>query len=187
MAEIKIPFELGSTLWWTGSGYREEWIECSECVGSKAITMIQGNGTEVSIACACCSHGMERPSGSVKRIFYEHSPMLFVPKRVRVDGGEIMYSSASPGANAYSSIDATALFASKEECEARCKELNLERTKYEEERAVANLAPKRRDMAWSAHYWGRQVKRLEEELITCRARLAVCKTRDEKKKESVDI
>lgn len=61
------------------------------------------------------------------------------------------------------------------ECAVRCKELNEERRKTDEERAISNLASKRRDLAWSVHYWGGQVKKLERDLEVARARLARCK------------
>jgi len=180
-ASIPIPFALGQALWWVGSGYQEEWIVCPECCGTKAITMVRGDGTAVSVHCVACAVGFEPPTGKVKRIFYQHRPTPFVPRRVEIRGQEILYSTSDPDAQCYSSVPASLLFASKEACQAACDALNAERTKHEEERAIAMLASTRRGLAWSVHYWGRLVKELERHLAQARARLAVCKEKEKSK------
>lgn len=176
-ATISIPFAIGQPLWWIGSGYQEEWITCPECAGTRVITMIQGNGEQFAIECAACSLGWEPARGAVKRTFYQHKPTPFIPKRVDISGGEIHYSEASPDASGYSFAYVKDLFASEVACADRCAELNEERTKAAEEQALAQLASKRKNLAWSVHYWGGQVKALERDLERVRTRLGACKER----------
>jgi len=88
-SSIPIPFALGQPLWWVGNGYQEEWVVCPECCGTKVITMVQGNGTAVSLNCAACAVGFMPPTGRVKRVFYRHEPTPFVPRRVEIYGQEI--------------------------------------------------------------------------------------------------
>jgi len=78
-------------------------------------------------------------------------------------------------------VPSTVLFESKDACQEACDALNAECTKHEEEMAIATLASKRRDLAWSVHYWGRLVKNLERQLEQARARLAVCKEKEKSK------
>ena len=176
-ASIPIPFALGEPLWHTGYGHREEWIECPECAGSRALTLIQGNGKEVSIACACCSRGFEDPSGTVKRTHYERTPTRFTPRRVSVSGDEIRYSESEPDATAFNMVYATDLYVDRDECANRCEEDNAKHEKAQDELLLRNLVSKRREMAWSVHYWGRQVKTLERDLGRARERLSASKAR----------
>jgi len=94
MSSIEIPFAIGQQVWHVGSGYRQEWIECPECAGTKAITMIQGNGVQVSLACAACSAGYEPPRGVIQRTYYEHRPVQVMLRRVEVRGNEIQLITA---------------------------------------------------------------------------------------------
>ena len=171
---IAIPFALESELWWTGNGYTETWIECPECAGTKAITLVQGNGQSVSVDCAACSMGYQPPSGMIKQITYQHTPERFTPRRVKVDGDEIWYSESGPFESGYSQVSAKSLFASKDECQNACDALNHERNIMERNRDINNLLDKRKKMAWSAHYWGRKLADTQKELETIKARLSVC-------------
>ena len=174
-ATVPIPFALGEQLWWVGNGYREEEIPCPECAGTKALTLIRGNGEQVSLECNYCQLGYDPPRGVVSRIYYDHRPTPFTPRRVRVDGDEITYSASEPDATCYSVVSARYLYPSQDECQARCDILNAERTKAEEERALAILASKRQGLAHSVHYWGNLVKDLKKKLEKATARLAVLK------------
>lgn len=171
---IAIPFALDTELWWTGNGYAETWVECPECAGTKAITMIQGNGTRVSIDCAACSMGYEPPRGVIKQVTHQHKPERYTPRRVKVDGDEIWYSEASPFESGYTQVSAKSLFASKDDCQTACDDLNHQRNLMERKRDVDNLLYKRKKMAWSVHYWGRMLANKQRELETIKARLSVC-------------
>lgn len=174
-ASIPIPFPIGEPIWWVGYGVKKEWVECPECAGTKVLTLIQGNGEKVTIDCACCSRGYEPPHGVIERTVYEHTPTRFIPGRVEISGGVIRYSESGPDAACYRIVRVDELFSDRDECEAACVQLNEDRAKQDAELAVRNLASKRREMAWSVHYWGRKVKELERDLVTARERLQRCK------------
>src|SRR3990167_8589377 len=131
---IEIPFVIGETVWWVGNGYQEEFVTCPECLGSKAITMILGNGEQYSLRCEGCSRGYEGPFGVVTRIFYKHVPEKVTLNRVEISGNRISYSVSGPDATCYSLISVEGLFSSESKCASRCEELNIQRTKDEEAR-----------------------------------------------------
>lgn len=172
---IEIPFAIGETVWSIGSGHREETVVCPECAGTKAITMIQGSGERFSLGCARCGPVYEDPRGYITRTIYEHRPERFVCARVSVDGAEVRYSEAPSSATCYTSRDSADLFRDQAECQARCDVLNAEKAAADREREIANIASKRKDLAWSVHYWQGQIRRLEKQLEAARAALAVCK------------
>jgi len=98
-----------------------------------------------------------------------------------MDGDDIHYSENSSDATWYRSVDAKDLFVLKDECRARCEALNIQRTKSDEQNAIHNLASKRRNMAWSVHYWGQKVKQLERDLEMTKRRLAVSREKEASK------
>ncbi len=174
---LEIPFAIGQQVWWIGNGHREQLVTCPECAGTKAITMILGNGEQVSLYCENCRLGYDPPTGQVKRTYYEHSPTRFTPLRVGVDGSEIRYSESGPDSTCYSSAYAKDLFATQEECQVRCDVLNAEKTQEETDRAWQVLLQNRKKMASSVGYWSQMVGRLRKELAATEARLAVVKAK----------
>ena len=172
---IPIPFAIGVEVWWVGNGYREEMVACPECCGSRAITMILGNGEHVSLGCALCGPGYQPPTGQIKRTYYQYAPERYVPELVRIDGEEVVYHKALLGGG-YRVAYPHDMFTDKTACQDRCDELNKQRTAEEDRRATAILQSKRRELAYSATYWRQQVKKLEDDLARVKARLAMCKT-----------
>lgn len=172
---IQIPFALDVQIWWTGNGHREEWIECPECAGTKAIEMIKGNGERVSLDCALCGPGYDAPRGVIRKHIYEHEPTPFTPRRVRVDGDDFMYSESPPSASCYGSVDDKHLFATREECQTKCDEMNAARAKADDERLIHEIRSKRKSLAFSASYWQGQVRDYEKRLAQAKALLNRCR------------
>ena len=167
---IPIPKPLNTPLWWTGDGYVEEHITCPECAGTCAIEMIKGNGERVTLACGHCQSGWEPPRGWVKRTRFHYAPEQVIASKVEMHGDTFYYS-----LEGLSTTDSDRLFLTREECAAECDKLNRERTEQERQQEIASIASKRHSLAFSASYWGRQVKDLERKLEVAKARLSVCK------------
>ncbi len=166
-AFIDIPFAIGQTVWRASATPIERWVECPECVGTRATTMILGNGEERTLACACCGVGYEPPSGVVRDWDYDCEPEAFICRDLEVRDGEVRYGGTR----------AAVLYEDKEECRAHCAVLNKEHQRLKEERDIGKLSSRRRGMAWSVHYWSSQVRKLRKELALVEARLSVCKER----------
>jgi hypothetical protein len=172
---IEIPFALNVLIWSASSAANEKWVECPECAGTKVIEMVKGNGEHVSLDCALCGPGYDQPRGVIRQYIHDYRPMPFMPRRVRVDGADFMYSEAAPEASCYSSIDSKHLFATAEECQAKCDALNAERTKADAESLVHQIKSKRKSMAHSASYWQGQIRDYEKKLAQAKALLSRCK------------
>ena len=171
---ISIPFAIGSTVWWTGHGAREVTETCPECAGTAVLTLIKGNGERVTLECNNCQMGYSRPTGTVRFTVTEFRPTPFVCNRVtEVRGDVVRYSSASPDAPCYSTVESTDLFATEEECAAACAVKTAAAEVARKGNAAAHLESKRRSLAHSTHYWKRLAETHERDAATCRARLAV--------------
>lgn len=172
---IKIPFALGVQIWWTGNDNRETWVECPECAGTKVIEMIKGNGERVSLGCELCGPGYNEPRGVIRKNVYEYRPTPFTPLRVRVDGDQFSYSESPPDASCYGSVYSTHLFSTKEECQAKCDEMNAEHAKADEERLIHQIKSNRKRLAFSASYWRGQIREFEKNIERAKAMLNRCK------------
>lgn len=173
MGSIQIPFEIGEEVWWIGHGSREETVTCPECVGKKFITLIQGNGVKVDIDCACCGTGFDGPRGVIRETLNFHEPTRVTLGEVYISGKDVRYSHGSAGWQ----LDASGLFKTKEDCLAECVKLNKAKEENRKEQAVNYLKSKRREMAWSVHYWQGQVRDLRSRLDAAERRLDVCKAK----------
>lgn len=176
MGTVQVPFGIGDTVWKCGHEYQETWIECPDCAGTRAITLVLGNGTQQSMDCNRCQIGYDRPSGMVKHVVYDSQPTRFVCRRiVGWTDGLPDYTESEECESGYSYAHSKDLYTDKAECEKACAERNAERKANDERIVIANIASKRRSLAFSSHYWAGKVKTLERELEAARARLAACK------------
>ena len=171
---VEIPFAVGESVWWIGHKTQERTVTCRECAGQKFITLIQGNCAQFKIDCACCSRGYDSPSGVIRETWYEHLPELVTLGDVFINGKEIRYAK---GDGSSRQLDASVLFRTMDQCLEECVKRNAVNEKDRMEQAEHNLKSKRREMAWSVHYWQGQAKRLRDDLEACERRLDVCKAK----------
>jgi hypothetical protein len=165
-------YELGDRAWYADRCAKEVFEVCPDCLGQKALTVIMGDGSQVSISCVGCASGYNPPTGRVCHI--EHSAdvhMIFIDRlEVSIDGTEYGYSGNYR-------VKETELFDTKEEAEKRALELAEE---YNKEQATRKHDC-RRSWAWNAHYHRKAIKQAEKDLAYHTSKLSVAK---EKSKET---
>lgn len=164
---IELPFALGVTVWHAAYGCESWWVDCPECLGTRKLRVSIATGEEYELECRACQDGYEPARGKVKKYEHRFTPTLFTPNRFRIEGEEIWYSESSPDANSYSNTPAHDLFVDKGACAARCDEENKRLDKEKADQELRNLMHKRKDYAWSVHYWRSELnrKRRDVELI----------------------
>ena len=174
---IELPFALGETVWHAAHRADRTWVECPECLGTKTIKVTLATGEEYELGCAACSRGYEPSSGKVEKTEHRFKPTLFTPQRFSIDSDGVRYSESIPDATAYAHVSSNDLFVSEEACAARCSEENKRLDKEWAERELQNLMSKRKDYAWSVHYWRRQladkrkdIERIEQRLVQIKER-----------------
>lgn len=178
-AQFEIPFAIGEEVWQARLQREKIRQTCSECAGTKAITLIKGNGEQVSLACENCRVAYEPSSGMETIHLWVVAPQKFICEKIHIYGDEIRYSDKQN----YSDIKC--LFSDFDECTKKCNELLAKQTKEAEENQIRCLSSKKQHMAYSATYWTQKVNKLKKELKTAEDRLLVCKTRvkEDKKNE----
>ena len=176
-ATVTLPFHLGVPLWHAAYGAQDEWVTCPECLGTKEVKVTLANGEEYMLDCRCCQSGCEESRGVVHRQNYDFTPTPFIARRWGTDGDKFWFSSQAPDANCWTHVSQDDLFTDEEACRARCEERNAELAKRQEEQQLANLKSKRRDLAWSVHYWRNQLSRLRSDIERVEKRLRACQER----------
>jgi len=161
---LTIPYAIGEECWYIGPGHREIEVPCPDCAGSKRVTLVRGDGTQVSLECNTCQLGYDPPRGFITRTIYECRPRPFIPRRVEVRGDEVTYSASGPEATCFSTVRAEDMFTDRDECAKACEQRNQEHAAEEAAREMANIKSKHRSQAHALHYHGGCIKRLEREL-----------------------
>ena len=89
---VSIPFAIGEAVWWVGSGYAKETVECPECCGSTVVTVTLGNGERLVVACEGCKSGHLGSTGSISRDKENpYQPTQYVCSSVDVSDGKATY------------------------------------------------------------------------------------------------
>ena len=168
MPSIPIPFEVGATLWWCGAAPTSETIQCPDCAGKRQHLVILGNGEEVYLDCATCGHCRDS-TGYIDRTVYKFMPELYTTIDVDIHGKDVYYKSVD------NNVNAKALFATEAECAVDCGRRQKQSEANSEEQIIRNIKSKRRGLAWSVHYWARQIKDREREVVAAKKRYRISK------------
>ena len=174
---VKLPFPLGVTLWRAAYGAGEEWVTCPECLGTKEVKLTLANGEEYMLDCRCCQSGFGPPRGLIHRCIYDFRPTPFVARRWGTDGSKFWFSDAAPDATCFTHVDQDDLFTDEAECLTRCEQRNAELSKRQEEQQYSHLMSRRKDLAWSVHYWRSQLARHKKDVELAEQRLRACQER----------
>jgi hypothetical protein len=181
--QIEIPFAIGQTVWRAAIEPVTTYLECPDCCGKKKVTVTQGNGEVYTLDCRCCQTGYDSPTGRIQRTEWKSVPTEVTLRRVDISGNEIRYSDSPPGSCSYRIYNVEDMFLTKEAAQVRSEELNAKQTAYEAERFINNMASKKKDLAWSVHYWSRLAATKEKEIEEIYARLGRCREKEAKKKK----
>lgn len=169
-------FNLEDWVWYATTEYQKRRVMCPDCAGTRFLTVIMGDGAQVTIDCSLCSVGYDPPHGFVTQGYYtpavKHSTVEGV-ERDREDGFKYRLH------DCYSKPEAD-LFATREEAEARAAVLAQELIQQEADR-IKRREKDTRTWAWNARYHRECIRRAEHDLQYHRAKLEVAKVKAKEK------
>ena len=156
-------------------------VTCPDCFGRRALRVILGDDSEVSIECSTCALRYEPPRG------YVHEDRVqAVVESVQISKVEMETSNGESvtfygGAGFYRTLE-TDLFTNIETAAVRAETLQLEHE--QEQRARMERKEKStRDWAWHVTYHRRCVKQAERDLSYHTAKLSVALQKRKDKSE----
>lgn len=164
-------YNIGDKVWFAQRKTVEKTALCPDCFGTRALTLIKGDGERVSLACAGCTRGYNEPTGYV----HYHAQVSSVSE-VTVERVEIKRDGVTYGVNGNWIVENDNVFDTREEAEVRALVLAEEYNQDEEARVYTKEKPQH-TWAWNAHYHRDCIKRAEKDLLYHTAKLNVAKVR----------
>jgi hypothetical protein len=163
-------FDVGDTVWLVSSGKQERYVTCPDCLGQCALTVILGDGSQVSISCDCCKEGWAGSRGAVRVYDWVCEVASDVIKGMEVDGQAVRYK-----LNNHYYPDA--VFATKEEAEVEAVKVLAQHQSDEEQRFnhVKDHQTRHRTWAFSVSYHRNRVKQAKKDMEYHEGKLAVAK------------
>lgn len=172
-------YKIGDKVWYAQRKAVEKTMQCPECFGQKALTVILGDGSQVSIECAGCMDGYEPPKGYVA--YSEHITDV---SEVIIDRVEETTVETEYGFNGCFRVKETELFVNKEDAEKRALELAQEYNREQIEK-INRKEKHNRTWSWNAHYHRQRIRTAEKDLIYHKAKLEVAKVKTKEAKNTV--
>lgn len=148
------------------NAYSEAFITCTHCLGQRALTVIMGDGSQVSIACAGCEAGDLGSTGEMRVHTYEAHVQTGVVTGIEIAGENLRYS--------MNGWRADNIFATAEEAQAKVAEMYAAHEAEVAARPAQKVKPSR-NWAWHVHYHRSEITRQEKSIEYHKAALAVAK------------
>ncbi len=171
-----MKYKIGDMVWYAQMKHVEKTVVCPDCFGQKALTVIKGDGSQVSIDCGC-GRGYEPPLGYYSYIAYLPDVRRVVIQRIEITGETVEYGHSENYRNQESD-----LFDNKEDAEKRAVELAA---KYEQEELEKIYRKDKHDRTWAWHvrYHRECLKQAQHDVEYHSAKLNVAKTKSKEKEE----
>jgi hypothetical protein len=165
-----MKYNIGDVVWYASMKTIKKTETCPDCFGQLALTVIKGDGSKVSIPCAC-GHGCEPPRGYYTFWAYVPDVKQVTIQRIEIDGTETKY-----GHSEKYQCSESELFNNKEDAEKRALELAAEH----EQEELAKIHQKdrhNRTWAWHVRYHREELKEAQRRIEYHSAKLNVAKAK----------
>lgn len=171
-----MKFNIGQKVWYAERDVKRERVRCPECFGLKVLTVILGDQSEVTIDCAGCSSGIEKPKG-----FLEYFKQSASCHQITITKIEIKSEGAEYGCHECYSLKEDELFLNQESAEIRALELAEEWNRGELDK-INRKEKNDRKWSWHVHYHRKCIRDAEKALIYHNAKLNVAREKSKEEK-----
>ncbi len=181
-----VRFEIGDVVFRADFGRHETFVACPDCLGSKHVKVVLGDGTEVIIECGGCDPGGYEPStGMIRQYKYETRVRQYQVTGVKTTATTVEYELNHFGGGSYYTgnndfddlshdfITHRNVFATREKALAHGDKLKSEFEESENKRLMAKTKDAK-SWAWNATYHRRCIKDLERQLEYHRSKVEIC-------------
>jgi hypothetical protein len=165
-------FDIGDKVWVARWAKDKQWETCPHCLGNEYLTVIMGDGKQVTTACACCAEGIGKSSGKIAKWDYVPSA-----DEVVLDGYEVKTTKGKrettyrSGCCGFDNV-----FATKEEALAFAL-AKIEQERAEDKRRMEyNKEKAEKTWAWNATYHIDQIQHFEDQIKYHKSKLAVAES-----------
>ena len=164
-------YKLGDKVFVAFLKSHEKWVTCPHCFGKRALTVILGDDSQVSIDCDCCRYGFEGSKGYLKSWGWVSGVKESTITKVEQEWPEKIEYGVDGGYR----VDQDKVFDTQVAAEIRAQELIIEQDK-KELHCIQVKERVDRNWAWNVRYHRERIKQSEKDLEYHRAKLAVAQT-----------
>ena len=174
-------FQIGDAVYHARTKTRPVYLQCTECMGKKFLTVILGDDSQVTIECDCCKRGWMGAQGSHE--VYEHYEEVELGEIIGVElrGGIFEYR-VYAGPQSSWVLEEDKVFAREADAKTRAEELAKERTA---EAAKTNCRKHNSDRswAWNVRYHRKAIQDAQQSLAQHTAALNYAQSVAKQEKE----
>lgn len=174
-----MKYKIGDVAWYASVDCYEGREPCPDCFGQCALTVIKGNGSQVSIACSGCASGYDPSKGYVTYYAWKEKVSQVTIDRIEQTATGVEYGHAV----SYR-VPESELFDTKEEASAKAEE-KLKEHNAQEIARIHQKEKHNRTWSWNAHYHRDCIKRAEKDIVYHSAKLNVAKQKSKEEKLEV--
>ena len=170
-------FNIGDKVFMATYGRNDKFVTCPDCLGSKQVKVVLGDGTEILIECGGCDPGgYQCSTGRIRQYDYSVEAIERTVTGVKTTMSGTEYELDNFGGCSYYTGDQSKVFATEELAIAA---VNLLKQQFEDEENKRLMAKTKdhKSWAWNATYHRRCIKDLERQLEHHRTKVEICATK----------
>jgi hypothetical protein len=169
-------YKVGDSVWYAKCRWEPIRTLCPTCFGKKKVTLILGNGDQVTLPCEGCGRGYDPPSGYVHEYDYVVEPesIVICGMNVSIDGNKEKVDYRGGYGYVYYEDD---LFLTREEALAKAQEKKAELENEQRTRSEYIKKEKQKSFSWNANYHMREAKRMRQQAEYHDGKAILCKAK----------
>jgi hypothetical protein len=167
-------YNVGDEVWCAWARIVKKERVCPDCLGQKYLTLIMGDGSEVSVDCENCKRGWRSPYGKVEYYEFAADVSYATIKKVEIEKDKIRYTFTDNYV-----CDSDKVFGLEKDARAKADELAKAKTE-EKKRDMQQKDKPSHNWAWHASYHRRCIANAERDLAYHKKKLDVASRRTEK-------
>ena len=169
---------INDVVWWATYENKEVSKQCIVCYGKKEVTLVLGNGDNVTLPCSYCGTGYEEPRGYTREYEFVSNVQQIAIDKVSIEktlvGDIVEYSYGCY------CLRPDMIFDTKEEAEEKIKTLIAARIGDENTKSEHIKKDKYKSFTWNAGYHMREAKKAKEQVEYHEKKAILCKERSKK-------
>lgn len=167
-------FNIGDKAFMATYGRNEKFVTCPDCLGSKRVKVVLGDGTEILIECGGCDPGgYQSSTGAIRQYDYSVDVVQRTVTGINTTANSIAYELDNFGNCSYYTGTDETVFRTEEEAKAYGEKMKIDYEAEENKRLMAKTKD-HRSWAWNATYHRACIKDLERQLAHHREKVKIC-------------
>ena len=170
-------FNIGDSVFKGEYGKVETHVSCPDCGGTRHVTVVLHDQTEIQIECGGCDPGGYRgPTGTVTQYVFTTIAKPFTVTGFTIREGSVEYELNNYGGGFYYTAKEGELFSNSSDAMSAAETQRIEHEAEENKRLMAKTKDAK-SWAWNATYHRKCIKDHERQLEYHRSKVKICESK----------